>query len=412
MQNPSVILDSHFYNSNKHYKYPYSRYDCIVASGVDEWVPLPGEAVFEHLKQFKSSNNDWLLGYLSYDIKNELEKLSSTNSDGLKFPNAKFFVPQVVLLLNGNTLEIEYKDKSHTVESITQLFKEINTCSSSNKQEREKIALKQRISKEEYVRHVSEIIKHIKQGDIYELNYCMEFFNKHIAIKPFEVYQKLMQVSPTPFSVYLSMDEIHLMSATPERFIYKTADKLVSQPIKGTIRRGQDTVEDEALKHQLKTDTKEIAENVMIVDLVRNDLSRSAARGSVQVEELCGIYTFKQVHQMISTISCKLDDKVNAIDAIKYAFPMGSMTGAPKIRAMELIEKFEQSKRGIFSGAVGYISPNGDFDFNVIIRSILYNSRNNYLSYSVGGAITAKSNPESEYAECMLKASAMKKALQ
>ncbi len=155
---------------------------------------------------------------------------------------------------------------------------------------------------------------------------------------------------------------------------------------------------------------KEIAENIMIVDLVRNDLSTVAAKGTVKVDELCKVYSFKQVHQLISTISCSVKN-VHPVDIIKKTFPMGSMTGAPKIAAMKIIEDLEETKRSLYSGAVGYITPNNNFDFNVIIRSILYNEDKQYVSYSVGGAITSKSTAEEEYDECLLKAKAMKQVL-
>jgi len=201
------------------------------------------------------------------------------------------------------------------------------------------------------------------------------------------------------------------LSASPERFLKKINNKLISQPIKGTIKRGGSKIEDENLKFALKNDNKELAENIMIVDLVRNDLTRTVLNASVKVEELCEIYSFKQVHQMISTISAEIDNNLALSDIFKNTFPMGSMTGAPKIRAMEIIEKYEKTKRGLYSGAVGYINPKGDFDFNVVIRSIFYNSENNYLSFTVGGAITANSVPENEYNECLLKAKAILEVL-
>lgn len=182
---------------------------------------------------------------------------------------------------------------------------------------------------------------------------------------------------------------------------------MISQPIKGTARRSKEALADEQIKQALSENIKEQAENVMIVDLVRNDLTKSALKGSVKVEELFGIYSFPQVHQMISTISCELAPELNFITAIRNTFPMGSMTGAPKLRAMELIEKYELSKRGAYSGSLGYLSPNGEFDFNVIIRSILYQESNKHLSFQVGGAITYAANANDEYEECMLKASAI-----
>jgi para-aminobenzoate synthetase component 1 len=208
------------------------------------------------------------------------------------------------------------------------------------------------------------------------------------------------------------MEDQYLLSATPERYIKKIGEKIVTQPIKGTARRSDNEEEDYAFAKALQQNPKERSENIMIVDLVRNDLSRTARRGSVVVEELCEVYPFKQVHQMISTVTSQLAVGISPVDVIRSTFPMGSMTGAPKLRAMQIIESLEESKRGLYSGSVGYFTPTGDFDFNVIIRSILYNAENKYISYSVGGAITAGSDPDSEYEECLLKAKAMRAVLE
>jgi para-aminobenzoate synthetase component 1 len=255
------------------------------------------------------------------------------------------------------------------------------------------------------------LLHHIQIGDIYEANFCQEFYAEDIQIRPFELYKSLMDTSPTPFSAYYSFAKNQLMCASPERFIKKTGNKIISQPIKGTAKRSLNQEEDAYLKRQLYHSKKDRTENVMIVDLVRNDLSRTAKQKSVKVEELFGVYSFSNVHQMISTVTSEVAKEHHFTDVIKAAFPMGSMTGAPKIMATKLIEKFEHTKRGLYSGSVGYISPNGDFDFNVVIRSLQFNVENNYLSYMVGGAITHNSIPEEEFLECEVKADAIKKVL-
>ena len=237
----------------------------------------------------------------------------------------------------------------------------------------------------------------------------MEFFAKTIHINPLEIFKKLNRVSLSPFSCFYRMYNKSLMCSSPERFLKKSRDKIISQPIKGTARRGKNISEDAEIKKILSQNKKEKSENVMIVDLVRNDLSKTC--NNVNADELYNISTFKQWHQMISTISGKIRKGVHVIDVIKNAFPMGSMTGAPKVRAMELIEMYEKTKRGLYSGAVGYFTPGGDFDFNVVIRSILYNQPSNYLSFQVGSAITANSIPENEYKECLLKANGIFEAL-
>jgi len=251
------------------------------------------------------------------------------------------------------------------------------------------------------------MLEHIQRGDIYEANFCMEFFAENALINPLDVYQKLNAISEAPFSVYFKNDLQFLLSASPERYLKKIDTKIISQPIKGTSRRHAEIELDENSKKELETNEKERSENIMIVDLVRNDLSRTACKGSVEVEELCGMYSFKQVHQMISTIVSQVENTISPIEILKTTFPMGSMTGAPKISAMNIIENLEETKRGLYSGAVGYFTPNGDFDFNVVIRSILYNAQNQYVSFSVGSAITTLSDPEKEYEECLLKAKAM-----
>jgi para-aminobenzoate synthetase component 1 len=274
-----------------------------------------------------------------------------------------------------------------------------------------KIELKQRVSREEYIEKVKKIQEHIVAGDVYELNYCVEFYAEQVTLHPLQAYLELTRLSPTPFAGFLKLNQQYLLCASPERFLKRSADKLYSQPIKGTARRSSNPAEDEQIKADLLACEKERAENLMIVDLVRNDLARSSETGSVQVDELFGIYSFKQVHQMISTVSSTIRKEVHPIDAIAHAFPMGSMTGAPKVMAMQLIEQYEQTKRGLYSGALGYLAPNGDFDLNVVIRSIQYNAATGYVNFMVGSAITYDAVPEKEYEECLLKAKAMMQAL-
>jgi para-aminobenzoate synthetase component 1 len=274
------------------------------------------------------------------------------------------------------------------------------------------IKIKLRIHKDEYFEKVNTILEHIHRGDIYEANFCQEFYAENTVINPLETYFKLNAISRSPFATYFNLNDLYLLSSSPERYLKKQDLTVVAQPIKGTAKRSLDLEEDEALKSALFHDEKERSENIMILDLMRNDLSKTAIKGSVRVEELCKVYTFNQVHQMISTVTSQIDKNMHPVDVIKSTFPMGSMTGAPKISAMKIIEELEETKRGLYSGAVGYFTPEGDFDFNVVIRSILYNETNKYVSYSVGGAITAKSDPLKEYEECLVKAKAMREVLE
>ncbi|KIX22483.1 aminobenzoate synthetase [Flavobacterium sp. 316] len=393
-----------FLDSND-YSQKYSSYDCILAVEAFTSIKTDYHNVFEDLHQYQSHAKDWLFGYISYDVKNDVELLKSENFDGLEFPDLYFFQPKKLFFLRDNDLEIRYLNMCD--DEVETDFIEISQCSYAKSEEIVIDAIKQRISKEEYLSKVNKILEYIHKGDIYETNFCMEFFAKNAVINPVAIYQELNAISEPPFATYFKNDNHYLLSASPERYLKKENNKVISQPIKGTARRSFDIEQDNQLKTELSKNEKERSENIMIVDLVRNDLSHTAKKGSVTVEELCGIYTFKQVHQMISTVVSEVENTISPIEIIKSTFPMGSMTGAPKISAMKIIENLEETKRGLYSGAVGYFSPTGDFDFNVVIRSILYNAKKQYLSFSVGSAITSQSIPENEYEECLLKAKAM-----
>lgn len=398
-----VFLDSNDYPER------YSQYDCILAVDAFTSISTDFYGAFEDLKKYQQITKDWLFGYVSYDLKNDTEALQSSNYDGLAFPDLYFFQPKKIFLLKGNQVEMLYLTLCDDEFDID--FHEINTTVFPSFETPKSIQIQQRISKENYIYKVNEMLSSIQRGTIYEANFCMEFFAEQAEINPLSVFQNLNEISKTPFATYLKINQHYLASATPERYLRKQGNKVISQPIKGTSKRFQDAELDENSKKELESNSKERSENIMIVDLVRNDLSRTADKGSVAVEALCEIHSFEQVHQLISTVVCTVSDSVSPIDILKTTFPMGSMTGAPKISAMQLIEDLEETKRGLYSGAVGYFTPNSDFDFNVVIRSILYNQTNKYVSFSVGSAITSKSIPEMEYEECLLKANAMLKVL-
>ncbi|RZJ79605.1 MAG: anthranilate synthase component I family protein [Flavobacterium sp.] len=386
-------------------QYPdvYSAYDFILAVDVQAEIQCNSGNAFEELKAFHEANKQWLFGFFSYDLKNEIEDLLSYNTDHLNFPELYFFIPKYLIAVKNGMAKVLIGDDA--------VLNEINNFKIEESESTGQLNIERRLSKIAYLNKVIKLKEHIIRGDIYEVNFCQEFFAENAKINPVETFGLLNDISPTPFAGFLKVNEHYILSATPERFLAKRGSKLISQPIKGTARRSADSKEDEQIKIQLRNDVKEQSENVMIVDLVRHDLTKSAVKGSVKVEELFGIYSFPQVHQMISTITCELDPAIHFIDAIKNAFPMGSMTGAPKVKAMELIEQYEETKRGVYSGSFGCISPDGNFDFNVVIRSILYHSANQYLSFQVGGAITYHSDAEKEYEECLLKASAILKVL-
>jgi para-aminobenzoate synthetase component 1 len=367
-------------------------------------------SAFEKLKHFKKTNNDWMVGFLSYDLKNDLEDLHSTNPDDLCFPALHFYIPHLIIEIDKGGTHVEM-DASFSKDLLYKMMEKARDPFKEPPKKDVEIRF-HGPDEAEYLKHFTSLKKHIQLGDIYEVNYCLAFKADQIQIDPLATYYRLNRQTEAPFSVYYHHEDHYLLCGSPERYLKKEGNHVLSQPIKGTIKRGLSKEEDELFKKQLAADPKEQAENVMIVDLVRNDLSKIAQKASVRVDELFGVYSFKTVHQLISSISCEVDPELDPIEIIKATFPMGSMTGAPKISAMKIIEEEENFKRGIYSGAFGYFTPSGDFDFNVVIRSILYNQKKKTLSFPVGGAITSLANAGDEYHECILKAKAMKNALQ
>ncbi|HSV88585.1 MAG TPA: anthranilate synthase component I family protein [Bacteroidales bacterium] len=400
-----------FLNSNNYRQDPYTRFNMAIAIGVADEIYGTGRDDFHHLQAFSEKHNDWLFGFFSYDLKNQLENLQSNNHDGVDMPLLHFFRPVILVFIYDNLVKIGCINGFGMYSGPDQVHDNLMRFVPERPEISRPITLKQRVSERDYLHQVANIKQNIQLGYIYEMNFCMEFYSEGSQIFPLHAYENLNRISPTPFSCYYQVGNKFLMSASPERFMAKRGMKLISQPIKGTIKRGGNLEEDEILKQTLLNDPKERSENVMIVDLVRNDLSRTACKGTVQVEELFGIYTFSHVHQMISTIVSQLRPEIQFTEAIKNSFPMGSMTGAPKVQALKLIENYETTRRGLYSGAVGYISPEKDFDFNVVIRSLIYNHDNRYLSCMAGSAITIGSVPEDEYKECLLKARAMQAAV-
>ncbi len=405
-----VWLDSNEYSQQ------YTSYDVVLAVDAFTSIKTDAQGSFDALKEYQEQTADWIFGYLSYDLKNDVENLSSQNFDALDFPDLYFFQPKRLFLVKNDVLEIQYLRfvDDEMIDDFEQIQSFSGEVQISPKEDSPcgKVKISLRITKDVYKERVTKMLDHIHRGDIYEANFCQEFFANGSCIDPMQTYHHLNTISKPPFATFFKINHQYLLSASPERYLRKEKTKIISQPIKGTAKRSTDAIEDQKLVYDLKNDPKERSENVMIVDLVRNDLSKTAIKGSVKVEELCKIYSFKQVHQMISTVVSEIDGTTSPVDVIRSTFPMGSMTGAPKISAMQIIEKLEDSKRGLYSGAVGYFTPDGDFDFNVVIRSILYNSQKEYISYTVGGAITAKSDPDKEYEECLLKAKAMREVLE
>ncbi len=397
-------------DSNR-YLQKHETYQAILA--VDAFTSLKTDFhnAFDNLKEYQTTTADWIFGYLSYDLKNDVENLQSNNFDGLGFPDLYFFQPKKLFLFSKNSVELHYLNMvadeiEEDWESISETLQKPDIPEISKS-----LNIDFRTTKANYIQKVEHVLSHIKRGDIYEVNICQEFYSEDAEINPLETFLQLNKISKPPFSVFLKLNTLYALSASPERYLKRTVNSVISQPIKGTGKRMVNKEDDLKMAQQLAKDPKERSENIMITDLVRNDLSRIAEKGSVAVDELCAIYTFEQVHQMISTVSCSVPQDFSSVEILRNTYPMGSMTGAPKISAMQIIENTEDAKRGLYSGAIGYFTPLGNFDFNVVIRSILYNSKKKYVSFSVGSAITINSIPENEYEECLLKARAMREVL-
>lgn len=400
--NICVLLDNHQYN------FKHQQIECLLAVNVVSSFTLKENDPSHSLKKYEASTNDWLFGHVSYEY-NAVENTSTAKADPINFPDVFFFRPETVIQLQPGlaTISCIEKDPATIFQSI------LNSASEITNSQTQYPVVKPKISKPDYLAIINKLKQHILRGDCYEINFCQEFFAENTTIDATYIYEQLSKVSPNPFSCYYKLNDKFLLCASPERYLKKTGSTIISQPIKGTNKRNVlNEALDDDLKNELYHSKKDRSENVMVVDLVRNDFSKICKEGSVKVDELFGIYSFPQVHQMISTISGELADDVDFVDVLQATFPMGSMTGAPKKRVMELIALYEQSKRGIYSGCVGYITPEKDYDFNVVIRSIMYNATNKYLSYQVGGGITFYSDAEKEYEECLVKAAAIKKVLQ
>jgi para-aminobenzoate synthetase component 1 len=395
------FLDNHGYNIPPHTQ------ECLVACGTKRILKLSAGTALSTLQDFIDAHQCWLFGHLGYDLKNEMEPLTSSHPDPIGFPDLFFFEPAILLRLSKNELSIEADEPERIYREIME--SEYPLVSENGNELRE---INSRIDRNEYISIINRLKQHILRGDCYEINYCLEFNAINSTLDPLETYRLLSAVSPNPFSAFYRMEDKWMICASPERFLKKDGRQILSQPIKGTSTRIQDNkTMDANKKEDLFNSSKDRSENVMVVDLVRNDLAKVCEEGSVKVDELFGIYSFPQVHQMISTVSGKLKKDISFSTIMRATFPMGSMTGAPKRRVMELIEQYEKTRRGIFSGALGYISPAGDFDFNVIIRSIFYNASTRYISFLAGSGITFYSDPEKEWEECLVKAAAMKEVL-
>ncbi len=399
--NICCFLDNHNYN------FIPSTFECLAGVGAAS-IFAPTENILSGLEEFTKDNQDWLFGHLGFDLKAETAKVPTSKKDQLGFTDIFLFRPETVLFVDRSAVTISSLNRQPS-EILTEIQGQ-NQCFPSDSPKRCRI--RSGIQKEKYIRIVEKLQDHIRRGDCYEINFCQEFFSENAQIDPLSTYGELLTISPTPFAGYYKIDDKYLLCASPERFLKKDGKEIISQPVKGTSKRNQkNPMEDERLKNELYASPKERSENVMITDLVRNDLSRICREGSVLAEKLYEIQSFEGIHQMVSSVRGVLTEEVKFPEILRATFPMGSMTGAPKNKVLNLIEKYESSKRGLYSGSLGYITPENNFDWNVVIRSIQYNSSTKYLSFHVGSAITFLSNADQEYKECLLKGAAITKTL-
>jgi para-aminobenzoate synthetase component 1 len=365
---------------------PYGRYEILAGFGEKVRYESPKEI---------SESTSLKLGFCSYDLKNKLEHLSSKHPQALSIPDFYFFEPKYYFKVHRAAGSPESNlELPEPVDFEPRQVKAEFSC---------------RTSRDEYLQNVEKIKESIRRGDFYEMNYCLEF-ECNACLNPYTLFAALNTAAPAPFGMFFKYHDKFLLCSSPERFLAKRNNTLIAQPIKGTRRREPDDKTDLKVKAALADSEKDRAENIMIVDLLRNDLSRVCMPGSVRVPELCKVYSFSHVHQMISTVTGELKPESDFSDILSASFPMGSMTGAPKIQVMKDIELFENFARGWYSGSAGYWE-DGDFDMNVVIRSLQLDTSAEKMYYHVGGAITYDSIAEDEFNECLQKAAGISQAL-
>ncbi|MDF2455951.1 MAG: pabB [Cytophagaceae bacterium] len=397
-------FDTYSYLNGNHIAYPHGAFPRLIGMGIrDEYVAYhESDFSWTAMNAFiQKHKGNYLLSYINYGLKNRIEQLTVKDNDPLEFPLVHFYVPLYLFIQEGTQPWKAYDKASE--ELLPSLNTESHPRSAQPQQALASSPVAQ-FSHDEYISVIQRIKSELAKGNIYEINFCNSYKGSFHQLDYSALYKQLNSISPMPFSALYKHKTHVLLSASPERFLQKKNNRLISQPIKGTAGRLADSSQDERQKSQLENSLKERTENIMIVDLVRNDLSKVCTGGSVVVEELCKVYTFEKVHQMISTITGELEkSEITFSELLQALFPMGSMTGAPKLKAMQLIDELEHEDRGLFSGTVGYIQPNGDFDFNVIIRSLLLNEEKGLYKFHAGSAITMASDAELEYQECDVK---------
>lgn len=389
-------LDSNGYDQDT-----YHKHESLIGCGVIDFFQIKSihNTFHTDLKNFLERNKGrYIMGHISFEAKDIFEHSSTTLPTYIDTPLITFFVPKHVISVQDEKINI-----LSSILSDDEVLNEIANSKAFPKHPYIEGHGGFAITKDTYIRDVKQLIQHIQRGDIYEINYCQPYHIQGIDLDPYLFYDKMRNVSKPPFGALYRIGQQFLCCASPERFVARRNTKLITQPIKGTNRRLADAGANKQQQHLLRDSQKERSENVMIVDLMRNDLAKICLPGSVLVDELFGVYAFRHVNQMISTISGKTEKPINIVTAMDALFPMGSMTGAPKVSALQLIDRYESFTRGLYSGTVGYIDPSGDWDFNVVIRSLVYDMTTQRASISAGGAITALSDPVGEYEESILK---------
>lgn len=387
------------------YSFPFGRLagwgslECWEVSGTD-WAASLDDFLSRH-------RSHWIMGHISYEARLLAEPtLNSVHKNGMGFGKLSFFVPEYVYVQTPDEPAVLLRQsdmQQSPAQHIEPILREESACGHLHDIRTDFSAF--------YRERFARIREHLLKGDIYELNFCLPYSARGRLSDPAALWQRLCASNPNPFRALYRRGPSWLLCNSPERFLRREKNRLLSQPIKGTMPRFDDPEADRKALEALRQSEKERAENVMIADLVRNDLGRIARAGTVRADELFGLYSFPSVHQMISSLSAEMRPGLGFSDIFKAMFPMGSMTGAPKFSAMQLIDELEGFNRGLFSGSVGYIAPGGDFDFNVVIRSILYDENSEEIMFPAGSAVTVYAEADAEYAECTLKASRMLEAL-
>ncbi|MCC3864042.1 aminodeoxychorismate synthase component I [Terrisporobacter petrolearius] len=420
----SFILDSAM-DKNKLGRYSFISSNPFKTLKYKNSNENPLDFLQEELNKYKVENKTQLpfiggaVGYLSYDLGNYIEKLPRSAKDDLNGYDLYFGLYDSVIVVDHlkektyiATPDLDVKKEENLVLNIENKIDEaeINGVNPICYEEKEvsPTKLKSNFTKKEFENSVEKVRQYIKNGDIYQANLTQRFSGK-TTLSSYELYRDLRKVSPAPFGAYLNFDDFNILSNSPERFIKCMDKKLETRPIKGTRPRGKNKEEDLKLQEELRNSEKDKAELLMIVDLERNDIGRISKIGSVKVPELFVIEPYANVNHLVATVVGELDEDKDAVDAIKATFPGGSITGAPKIRAMEIIDELEPTQRNAYTGSIGYIGFNGDMDLNIAIRTVIKKEDDVY--FQVGGGMTWGSDPREEYQETLDKAQSIMRAL-